>query len=193
MFTVFLLSNMHNLQRCIITCQFVVSMCLRLLHLLSFIKNLRLSFFTRSLRHGFWDWRRLFTTQIWFLHLFELDETFFAADVFSVWSVLHLLHDSSVEVDGAADVAHQQRQVVDFVVADEAGVAAKSMDHAIQGQLELALRITYSSYVRYCAEGLGTLDSCPSHNIRETFNWLNINSAAWQQEIVFFVLNFEVN
>lgn len=113
----------------------------------------------------------------WFLHLFELDQTIFTADVFTVWSVLHLQHESSVEVEGAADVTHQQRQAVDFVVPGEAGVTAESVDHAIQGQLELALGITYSRFVGYCAKGLGTL------------NWLNIHSAAWKQEICFFLLN----
>lgn len=88
-----------------------------------------------------WGYDLLFTIQIPFLYLFELDQTFFTADVFTVRSVLHLQHQLSVGVERAADVTHQQRQVVDFVVADEAGVTAESMDHAIQGQLELALRM----------------------------------------------------
>lgn len=72
-----------------------------------------------------------------FLHLFELDQTFFTADGFA--AVLPLQQETFVRAGGAADVAEKHGQVVDFVVVDETGVAAKSLRRSIQSPSELTL------------------------------------------------------
>lgn len=74
-----------------------------------------------------------------FLHLFKLDQTFITAEGFT--AVLQLDHETFVVADGVTHVAERQAQVVDFVVAHEAGVTAKSVDHAVQGHREFALRL----------------------------------------------------
>lgn len=74
-----------------------------------------------------------------FLHLFKLDQTFITAEGFT--AVLQLDHETFVVADGVTHVAERQAQVVDFAVAHEAGVTAKSVDHAIQGHREFALRL----------------------------------------------------
>lgn len=76
----------------------------------------------------------------WFLYLFELDETFFTADGFI--AVLRIQYELFFGAEAATDVTNRHRQVVDSAVVDVAGVAANSVDHAIQGQLEFALRTT---------------------------------------------------
>lgn len=77
---------------------------------------------------------------VWFLHLFELDQTFFTADGFT--AVLQPQQEPFVEADGAADGASKHGQVVGFVVVDEADVAANPVQQSIHGQLELTLRMT---------------------------------------------------
>ena len=76
----------------------------------------------------------------WFLHLFELDETLLAADGFT--AVLRIQHEEYFGAEAATGVTNRHRQVVDSAVVDEAGVAANSVDHAVQGQVEFALRTT---------------------------------------------------
>lgn len=74
------------------------------------------------------------------VHLFELDQTFFTADGFT--AVLPLQHEAFVGAHRAADVANEQGQVVEFVVVDEAGVAANPECQAIQGLPDWTLRMT---------------------------------------------------
>lgn len=73
------------------------------------------------------------------LHLLELDQTFFTAD--GLPAVLPLQYQTFVGAQGAADLAHNQ-QVLDFVVVDEAGVAANSEHHAVMRPPVCALRVT---------------------------------------------------
>lgn len=74
------------------------------------------------------------------LHLFELDETFVTAD--GSTAVLPLQYEMFVDTDGEADITGHQGQVVDLVVADEAGVTADSEFQAIQGAPEFTLTMT---------------------------------------------------
>lgn len=52
---------------------------------------------------------------------------------------------------GAADLAHEQ--VLDFVVVDEAGVAANPEHHAVMGPPLCALRVT-KAHVSYCSPSI---------------------------------------
>jgi len=69
----------------------------------------------------------------WF-HLFELDQTFLAAERLA--AVLRLQRVARIEADGAADAAGDHRQLAEPVVVEEAGVAAQPL------RVEFALRTT---------------------------------------------------
>lgn len=76
------------------------------------------------------------------MYLFELDQTLVAADRFP--AALRLKHELALgaDADGAADVTPGDRLVFHFLVVEGAAVlAAKAVDHAVQGQLEFTLRI----------------------------------------------------
>lgn len=100
---------------------------------------------------------------VFYLYLFELDQTFFTADVFTV--VLHVHHQLLLKDEGAAQVTRQQRQVVDFVVVDETSVAADVISQALQHHLELALETKQGDY---CGERLPTF--CFSLNKHSYFS-----------------------
>lgn len=74
-----------------------------------------------------------------FLHLFKLDQALLATE--DLPGVLKLEREMFFKAESAANNTHEQSQVVDFVVADEAVVAAKPEDRGALCELVLGLRI----------------------------------------------------
>lgn len=74
-----------------------------------------------------------------FLHLFELDQTFLAADGFAA---VVPLQQEFVRAGAATDVTQKQGQVFAVVVADETAVAANPLCRSVQSLSEFTLRVT---------------------------------------------------
>lgn len=74
-----------------------------------------------------------------FLHLFELEQTFLAADGFAA---VVPLHQEFVRAGAATDVTQKQGQVFSFVVVDETAVAANPLCRSVQSLSEFTLRAT---------------------------------------------------